>query len=40
MNFGFIQEPGNELEPRLLCIVCCASLSNDAMKSSKLEKHL
>ena len=25
LKFGFIQEPGNELDPRLLCIVCCAS---------------
>ena len=40
LKFGFIEEPGNELDPRLLCIVCCASLSNDAMKPSKLEKHL
>ena len=40
LKFGFIQEPGNELNPRPLCIVCCASLSNDAMKPSKLERHL
>ena len=40
LKFGFIQEPGNELDPRPLCIVCCASLSNDAMKPLKLEKYL
>ena len=36
LKFGFIQEPGNELDPQPLCIVCCASLSNDAIKPSKL----
>ena len=40
LKFGFIQEPGNELDPRSLCIVRCVSLSNNAMKPSKLEKHL
>ena len=40
LKFGFIQEPGNELYPRPLCIVCCASLSNDAIKPSKFEGHL
>ena len=40
VKFVFIQESGNELDPRLLCIVCCASLSNDAMKPSKLERRL
>ena len=36
MKFGFIQEPGNDLDLRMMC---CASLSNDAMKTSKLERH-
>ena len=40
LKFGFIQEPGNELNPRPLCTVCCASISNDAMKPLKLIKHL
>ena len=40
LKFGFIQEPGSELDPRPLCIICCESLSNDAMKPSKLERHL
>ena len=40
LKFGFIQEPGNELDSRPLCIVCCASLSNDVMKPLKLVKHL
>ena len=40
LKFGFIPEPGNELDPWPLCIVCCASLSNDAIKPSKLERHL
>ena len=40
LKFGFIQKPGNELNPCPLSIVCCASLSNDAMEPSKLEKHL
>ena len=40
LKFEFIQEPGNELDPRPLCIVCCESLSNDAIKPSKLERPL
>lgn len=40
LKFGFIQEPGSELDPRPLCIMCSESLSNDAMKPSKLERHL
>ena len=40
LKFGFVQEPGNELDPRPLCILYCVSLSNDAMKPLKLVKHL
>ena len=37
LKFGFIQEPGNKLDSQPLCIVCCASLSNDAMKLLNLK---
>lgn len=40
LKFGFIQEPGRELDLRALCVVCSDSLSNDAIKPSKLLKHL
>lgn len=40
LKLGFIQEPGSELDPRPLCVVCSESLSNDAMKPSKLNRHL
>ncbi|KAK1343760.1 hypothetical protein QTO34_014313 [Cnephaeus nilssonii] len=40
LKFGFVQEPGSELDPRPLCVVRSESLSNDAMKPSKLERHL
>lgn len=40
LKFGFIQEPGSDLYPRPLGIVCSEILSNDAMKPSKLERHL
>uniref|UniRef100_A0A8C6V644 Uncharacterized protein n=1 Tax=Naja naja TaxID=35670 RepID=A0A8C6V644_NAJNA len=39
LKFGFIQEPGSELDPRPLCVVCSESLANDAMKPLKLKKH-
>jgi len=40
LRFGFIQEPGSDLHPRPLCVVCSEILSNDAMKPSKLDRHL
>ncbi|XP_076245400.1 zinc finger MYM-type protein 6-like [Calliopsis andreniformis] len=40
LKFEFIQEPDSELDPRPLCVVCFDSLSNDAMKPSKLGRHL
>ncbi|XP_026546538.1 SCAN domain-containing protein 3-like isoform X1 [Notechis scutatus] len=40
LKFGFIQEPGSELDPRPLCIVCSKILSNEGMKPSKLKRHL
>ena len=39
LKFGFIEEHGNKLDPRPLCMVCCKILSNDAKKPSKLERH-
>ena len=40
LKFGFIQEPGSELDPRPLCTMCCEGVSNDAMKPSKHKRHL
>lgn len=40
LKFGFIEKPDSELDPRPLCVVCFESLSNDALKPSKLERHL
>lgn len=40
LRFGFIQEPGSDFHPRPLCVVCSEILSNDAMKPSKLDRHL
>ena len=37
LKFGFIQEPGSELDPRTLCTMCCEGLSSDAMKPSKFK---
>ncbi|XP_028969107.1 zinc finger MYM-type protein 6-like, partial [Galendromus occidentalis] len=39
LAFGFVVEPDSETAPRPLCLVCEKSLSNDAMKPSKLLRH-
>ncbi|XP_044300501.1 transcription intermediary factor 1-beta isoform X6 [Varanus komodoensis] len=40
LKFGFTVAPGSEQSPRPLCVVCSGILSNDAMKPSKLARHL
>ncbi|GFQ70421.1 DUF4371 domain-containing protein [Trichonephila clavata] len=40
LKFGFIEKSDSELDSRPLCVVCSESLSNDALKPSKLERHL
>ncbi|XP_044285324.1 zinc finger MYM-type protein 6-like [Varanus komodoensis] len=40
LKLGFTVAPGSEQSPRPLCVVCSEILSNDAMKPSKLARHL
>jgi hypothetical protein len=40
LKLGFTVAAGSELSPRPLCVVCSEILSNDAMKPSKLARHL
>jgi hypothetical protein len=40
LKFGFIQCPDTEQLPRPECVICAAVLGNEAMKPSRLIRHL
>ena len=39
IKYGFISA-GNDLEPKTQCVECAQILSNEALKPSKLQRHL
>jgi hypothetical protein len=40
LKFGFILCPGTEQLPKPQCVICAVVLRNEAMKSSRLLRHL